>query len=177
MQSLGQNILIKYLLPRNQRFEDMVSWLEIEETRFRRICCELFRNLGFITEFKTVFANHREFILRIFELILFDEEEFGIRELLQNHNQNEVRMALRSLLDTKLSLITLIWSIIHKNSNHCAFLNRIGCPSLLPLLQTLESLSQSIRRNKELSSDRHLQIIFNSLRDRVKLVHALLSGM
>ena len=70
MQSLGQSVLRQFLLPRNQRFDDMVTWLEIEDERFRRICCEFFRNLGFIVEFKTLFANHRELGQRIFTLIL-----------------------------------------------------------------------------------------------------------
>ncbi len=102
----------------------------------------------------------------------------------------ESKEALRSMLDTKLSLITLIWSIIHKNSNHGAlpFLNHNGndndndsgghsdCPSLLPLLQTLDALHHQMPRRPQLHNDRHLQILFNSLRDRTKRLHRLLTA-
>merc|ERR1719334_552793 len=176
MQSLGQSVLIKYLLPRNQRFDEMVNWLEIDDDRFRRICCEFYRNLGFIAEFKTVFANHRELLLGIFTLILDDDGDGDDDQQLVDDEEGQYQ-ALRTMLDTKLSLITLIWIIVHKNSNHIALITNFGAPSLRPLLQRLEALQRMIRRRPHLQNDRDLQILFNSLLDRTKLVLGLLNGI
>merc|ERR1712062_296633 len=73
MQSLGQSVLTKFLLPRNQRFDDMAAWLQIDDLRFRRICCHFLRNLGFVASFSAQMAINNHFLLQTFRLILDPE--------------------------------------------------------------------------------------------------------
>merc|ERR1712130_632285 len=106
-------------------------------------------------------ANNEAFIVKIFELIIDNEQEMNLEYL-------------KLMLETKLSLITLIWSIIHKNNKNMQIIKQLQCPSLQPLTQRIVNLNKRIKWKKD---QNHTKILLNSLLDRCKFVNKLLCGM
>lgn len=150
MQSLGQSLLAKYFLSADKhRLDALVSWLEPEgDEAVLSACCQLMRNLGFVGEFKFVFAASAVLIAKLFRVIM---GEHGC--------------------EVKLSAITLVWSLCDRNSKHIAAVRaHSGCHSLLPLIQTLQREADGTR-------DAQTKILVNSLLDRCKVVQKLLIGL
>eukprot|EP01083_Nonionella_stella_P187901 691464_1 len=163
MQSVGQTYLIKYFLPK--KLDPMIAWLDPqnEDTQFVNICCAYLRNLGFITEFKLAFASNKPLILKIFDI------------LLQKPKTEEEKEDGNANVEIRLSLITLLWSLIHKNNKNIAFIRKLPSPSLLPLIQRITKLNKQTKWDKK--SNHHVKILLNSLLDRCKFVNKLLIGL
>merc|ERR1712130_58929 len=120
-------------------------------------------------EFKIAFANNEELIIKIFEMIINNNQEIKL------YKDKIINMKyLKLMLETKLSLITLIWSIIHKNNKNMQLIKKLQCPSLQPLTQRIVNLNKRIKWKKD---QNHTKILLNSLLDRCKFVNKLLCGM
>merc|ERR1712154_370143 len=106
--------------------------------------------------------------MKIFEMMIDNEQEIKLQK------DKIINMEyLKLMLETKLSLITLIWSIIHKNNKNMQIIKKLQCPSLQPLTQRIVNLNKRIIWKKDMN---HAKILLNSLLDRCKFVNKLLCG-
>lgn len=221
MVTLGHTILVKYfcfviycifcmficfifLVP--TKIHDVIEWLDIEDEQFLHLCCELFRNLGFILKFKLLFCNHRTLIKKMFRLLVDDTQECKFWKMIKNtdviefademkENENEASFKINDcspiiklqriehgfehflgrgriadeniielnkysleirnyfdlILQTKLSLITFLWTLMNRQQKTIVFIRSLGCSSLQPIIQRIEILKKKIQWKNELS--------------------------
>ncbi|ETO09038.1 hypothetical protein RFI_28350 [Reticulomyxa filosa] len=120
LTDFGQSILAKYFLP--TKLDEMRSWLDITDNEFLCHTCEYFRNLSFNASFKTAFCLDEQFIRKIFIILVDESYESAIQQCIKEFSQLTVshwplsqQLSAVQTFSIKLSLVTLLWKMIHHN--------------------------------------------------------------
>ena len=90
-----------------------------------------------------------------------------------NENKRILKDNIKCVISGKLSLITLIWTLISQNQRVISTMRKIGCPSLMSLITRMNNLKKCL----DLDKMNDIRILLNSLLDRCKFVNKLLIGV
>ena len=176
--SIGSIVLIKYFLPK--KWMEMIKWLNVKDIQFINICCEYFRNLSFITEFKIVFASNDQLLNKIYQMLINCDLENEIicyqqkkTNIYIDLNDENIAKKFKLILEIKVSLIMVYWNISYKKSENVKKIKEVlGLNNLNQLIKRMEKYKEfGIKWNDDLND---IKILLNSLLDRCKHVNKLL---